>query len=73
METKNLIISLLAGAAVGAVIGLMLSPGSAKVLANKLADGTVGESLKAHFNDGVDKVGKKGKDLIDSTVSRVKA
>jgi gas vesicle protein len=79
MNSKNLIGGLLAGAAVGVAIGMLLAPASgretkAKLVkgSNKLVDGLKGtvedsiESLKSQFNDVVDGVVKKGKDTVSN-------
>jgi gas vesicle protein len=77
MNTKSLIGGLLAGAAVGVAIGILLAPASGKETQANLVKGT-GKliddakhttesslaSLKKEFNDVVDEVVKKGKELI---------
>lgn len=77
MNSKNLIGGLLAGAAVGVAIGLLLAPASGKETRKKIADGskklTDGlkssvedsiDSLKDRFYSGVDEVAKKGKETF---------
>ncbi len=79
MNAKNLIGGLLAGAAVGVAIGILLAPGSGKETKAKLMKGSnklVGDikdaledsvdSLKYQFNDAVDGVARKGKDLVSN-------
>jgi gas vesicle protein len=78
MNSKNLIGGLLAGAAVGVAIGMLLAPASGKETkarlvkgSNKLVDdlkGTVEDSvqsLKNQFNEAVDGVTKKGKEAAN--------
>lgn len=85
MNAKNLIGGLLAGAAIGVAIGILLAPASGKDTrrslatgSRKLADSLTGsveeslESLKGKFNMGVDEVTKRGKELINSTNERLK-
>ncbi|MEQ1586690.1 MAG: YtxH domain-containing protein [Cyclobacteriaceae bacterium] len=85
MNAKNLIGGLLAGAAIGVAIGILLAPASGKETrkslatgSRKLADSLAGsaeeslESLKGKFNMGVDEVTKRGKELINSTNERLK-
>lgn len=85
MNAKNLIGGLLAGAAIGVAIGILLAPASGKDTrkslatgSRKLADSFTGsvedslESLKGKFNMGVDEVTKRGKELINSTNERLK-
>ena len=77
MDSKKMIGGLLAAAAVGVAIGILLAPASGEVTrarlvkgSRKLADdlqGTVEgsiESLKEKFTTGVDQVVKRGKELI---------
>ncbi len=79
MNAKNLIGGLLAGAAVGVAIGILLAPGSGKETkaklmkgSNKLVDGLKEtfedsvDSLKYQFNEAVDGVARKGKDLVSN-------
>ncbi len=85
MNSKNLIGGILAGAAIGVAIGMLLAPASGKVTkaklvkgSNNLVDGLKGtveesiESLKNQFNDAVDVAVKKGKEAINSTRDGVK-
>lgn len=86
MNSKNLIGGLLAGAAVGVAIGMLLAPASGKETkaklvkgSNKLVDGikdTVDESvqsLKKQFNHVVDGIAKTGKETINTTRDGMKA
>lgn len=86
MNAKDLIGGLLAGAAIGVAIGLLLAPKSGKQTrqdlvsgSRKLSDslmGTVDESLetfKNKFNSGVDDVVKRGKDAVTSVGEKVRA
>jgi gas vesicle protein len=86
MNSKNLIGGLLAGAAVGVAIGMLLAPASGKETqeklvkgSNKLVDGLKGtvedsiETLKSHFNEAVDGVAKKGKETINGARDAAKA
>jgi len=85
MNAKNLIGGLLAGAAIGVAIGILLAPTSGKETrrglatgSRRLADSLTGsveeslEVLKGKFNTGVDEVTKRGKELINSTNERLK-
>ena len=86
MDSKKMIGGLLAGAAIGVAIGILLAPSSGEKTRGKLVKGsrrltnsvqdTVEdsiESLKDRFNSGVDEVVKKGKELINHASDRVKA
>ncbi len=80
MNSKILIGGLLAGAAIGTAVGLLLSPATRAATKQKLKKGariltdSLGgaENLKGTFNRGVDEVAGKGKRVIDSTSERVK-
>ena len=78
MDSKKMIGGLLAAAAIGATIGILLAPTSGKRTRTKLKNGsrrltdsleeTVEDSidlLKDKFNSGVDEVFKKGKEMIN--------
>ncbi len=85
METKKLIGGLLAGAAIGVAVGILLAPGSgedtqkkilrgSKRLANDIKN-TVGESIdsiKNQYNGAVDETTRKGKEVIAQAGERVK-
>ncbi len=86
MDSKKMIGGLLAGAAIGVAIGILLAPSSGERTRGKLVkgsrrlsdslQGTVEESiesLKEKFNLGVDEVVKKGKEMINHASDRVKA
>ena len=86
MEAKNLIGGLLAGAAIGVAIGLLLAPGSGKETrkklikgSRKLSDDVKGsledsiDSLKTRFNSGIDELARKGKDVLNISNDRSKA
>ena len=86
MDSKKMIGSLLAGAAIGVAIGILLAPDSGEKTRGKLvkgsrrlSDGVQGtvdesiESLKEKFNLGVDEVVKKGREMINHASERVKA
>jgi gas vesicle protein len=85
MDSKNLIGGLLAGAAVGVAIGLLLAPTSGKETRRKLADGSRKltdsvkgsvedsiETLKERFNAGFDEVAKKGKETYNVAKDGIK-
>lgn len=85
MNSKNLIGGLLAGAAVGVAIGLLLAPASGKETRKRIVDGskklTDGlknsveesiDSLKDRFSTGVDEVTKKGKEVYSSSKDGLK-
>ncbi len=85
MDSKRMIGGLLAAAAIGATIGILLAPTSGKRsraklknrsarLANGLEE-TVEESmelLKDKFNSGVDEVFRRGKEMINHANDKVK-
>ena len=86
MDSKKMIGGLLAGAAIGVAIGILLAPSSGEKTRGKLVKGsrrltnsvqdTVEDSIKSlkdRFNSGVDEVVKKGKELINHASDRVKA
>lgn len=86
MNARNLIGGLLAGAAVGVAIGMLLAPASGVKTQQKLkkgarklgdsimdtAEGTI-QSLKDRFNSRVDEVARRGKEGVDHVTERVKA
>jgi gas vesicle protein len=85
METKKLIGGLLAGAAIGVAIGILLAPGSGEQTIGKITKGskrlandlksTVDdsmESLKNQFNNGVDETVRRGKDALANASERIK-
>lgn len=85
MDSKNLIGGLLAGAAIGVAIGMLLAPSSGKKTRKRIVDeslklkddlmGSVDDSiksLKGRFNYGVDEVAKKGKETINTANDRAK-
>jgi len=85
MDSKRMIGGLLAAAAIGAAIGILLAPNSGKRTRAKLIKGsreltdnleeTVEDSielLKEKFNSGVDEVFKKGKELIGHANDKIK-
>ncbi len=85
MDSKKMIGGLLAGAAIGVAIGILLAPSSGERTRGKLVkgsrklsnnlQGTVEdsiESLKEKFNSGVDEVVKKGREMINHGSERVK-
>jgi gas vesicle protein len=86
MDAKNLIGGLLAGAAIGVAIGMLLAPDSGERTRGKIAkgsrkltDGVKGsvedsiESLKHRFNSGIDELARKGKDVLNTANDRLKA
>jgi gas vesicle protein len=85
METKKLIGGLLAGAAIGVAIGMLLAPrsgqetqkkilGGSKRLANDLknAVGDSIDSIKNRYNSLVDDTAKRGKEVISQASDRAK-
>jgi gas vesicle protein len=85
METKKLIGGLLAGAAIGVAIGILLAPRSGEETIGKISKGSrrladdlknsVGNSissLKAQYNSGVDETARRGKDVISNASERIK-
>lgn len=86
MDAKNLIGGLLAGAAIGVAIGILLAPKSGAETrediskgSRKLTDSLKGtmedslELLKEKFNAGVDDVTKRGKDVLSNANDKMKA
>lgn len=86
MDAKNLIGGLLAGAAIGVAIGMLLAPTSGENTrgniakgSRKLVDGVKGsvedsmESLKNRFSNGIDELARKGKDVLNTANDRLKA
>lgn len=86
MDAKNLIGGLLAGAAIGVAIGILLAPKSGAETrediskgSRKLTDnlkGTMEDSLglmKEKFNNGVDEAAKRSKDALSNANDRMKA
>lgn len=85
MDAKNLIGGLLAGAAVGVAIGMLLAPDSGANTRKKITDGsrklTDGlkdsvdetiDSLKQKFNSSLDEVTRKGKDALYNANEKIK-
>ena len=85
MDSKNLIGGLLAGAAIGVAIGMLLAPSDGAKTRKRIVDGSLKlkddlvdsvddsvKSLKGRFNYGVDEVSKKGKETIDTASERLK-
>ncbi len=85
MEAKNLIGGLLAGAAIGVAVGILLAPESGEQTRKKIIKGSRRtandikatfeesvDSLKNQYNSGVDELAKRGKELISQTNDRVK-
>lgn len=86
MDAKNLIGGLLAGAAIGVAIGILLAPKSGAETrediskgSRKLTDslkGTMDDSLellKEKFNAGVDDVTRRSKDGVSNANDKMKA
>lgn len=86
MNAKNLIGGLLAGAAIGVAIGILLAHASGEKTrgniakgSRKLVDGVKGsvedsmESLKNRFSNGIDELARKGKDVLNTANDRLKA
>lgn len=86
MNSKNLIGGLLAGAAVGVAIGILLAPTSGKETtaklvkgSNKLVDDLKGvvedsvQSLKNQFNEVIDGAIKNGKETTTTARDNAKA
>lgn len=83
MDSKKVIGGLLAGAAIGVAIGILLAPDSGERTRRKLVKGsrrltdnlkgTVEDSvqyLKDRFNSGVDELVKNGSEMIDHSNER---
>ena len=85
MNAKSLIGGILAGAAVGVAIGMLLAPQSGAKTQKKLmrgarhfgdslretAEGSI-QSLKSRFNSKVDEVARRGKEEISSASEKIK-
>jgi gas vesicle protein len=85
MDSKKIIGGLLAGAAIGVAIGLLIAPASGEKTRGKLVRGsrrladhlrdTVEDSidsLKDRFNSGVEEVVRKGKEIVNHTSEKIK-
>ena len=85
MNAKSLIGGILAGAAVGVAIGMLLAPESGEKTqkklvkgARKLGDSLMGsaeesiQSIKDRFNSKVDEVARRSKEGINSASEKVK-
>jgi gas vesicle protein len=86
METKKLIGGLLAGAAIGVAVGLLLAPRSGEQTQKKLMRGSkrfandlknsVGDSmetLRGKYNGVIDDTAKRGKEVLATVSDRLKA
>ena len=85
MDSKKIIGALLASAAVGAAIGILLAPSSGEKTRTKLIKGTRKltdnlhetledsmESLKEKFNTRVEEIAKKGAEMLNHASERVR-
>ena len=85
METKKLIGGLLAGAAIGIAIGMLLAPRSGAQTQKKIVDGSkrlandlrnaVGgsiDSIKSKYNGVVDETARRGKEVLSQASERAK-
>ncbi len=85
METKKMIGGLLAGAAIGVAVGLLLAPRSGEQTRNNLIKGskrladdlknTVGDSfdsLKGKYNGAIDETTRRGKEALSQVSDRIK-
>ena len=86
MEIKNLIGGLLAGAAIGVTVGVLLAPGSGEQTRKKIVKASKDavkdlkasfeeniESLKTQYKRGVDDVAKRGRDFISHANEKIRA
>lgn len=86
METKKLIGGLLAGAAIGVAVGILLAPRSGQETQNKIVKGSkrladdlrnkVGssvDSVKNQYNNAVDNTARKGREAVSNLSDGVKA
>ena len=86
MDSKKLIGGLLAGAALGVAIGLLMAPSSGRKTIKRLRKGTskfagklkgkVGTSidvLRERYNSGIEEAARKGKEVINAASDRIKA
>ena len=84
-DPKNLIGGIIAGAAIGIAVGMLLAPNDGKRTRQKLVDGStklkdnlVGsvndsiEKLKEQFNTKLDQLAKEGKQKVDYTSEKIK-
>ena len=85
METKNLIGGLLAGAAIGVAVGILLAPRSGQQTRKKISKeskhlmgdlkhtlGDSVDSLKSQYNRGIDELVKRSKGAIANASDHVK-
>lgn len=86
MEAKNIIGGFIAGAALGVAAGLLLAPASGVKTRKKLMRGSMKvkdnvvdyvetsmDSLRSQFNEKIDALAKRGKEVINHASERVKA
>ncbi len=85
METRNLIGGLLAGAAIGVAVGILLAPRSGEQTRKKIrreskhligdlkhsVEGSM-DTLKEQYNHGIDELAKRSKGVIANASDRVK-
>ena len=85
MEAKNLIGGLLAGAAIGVAVGILLAPRSGQQTRKKISKeskhlmgdlkhtlGDSVDSLKSQYNHGIDELVKRSKGAIANASDHVK-
>ena len=72
METKKLIGGLLAGAAIGVAIGMLLAPRSGAETQKKIVDGSkrLANDLKNAVGGSIDSVKNKYNGVVDETARR---
>lgn len=84
-DTKKLIGGLIAGAAVGIAVGLLLAPRSGQKTRKKLLNSSVRmkddvmssvedslDTIRKQFNHKIDQIAKGGKEIINNASERVK-
>lgn len=85
MNARNLIGGFLAGAAIGVAAGLLMAPYSGQKARRKLVKGSMKvkknvvdyvenslDGLRSQFNDKIDKVAKRSKEVLNHASEKVK-
>ena len=74
MESRNLIGGLLAGAAIGVAVGMLLAPRSGDDSRKKIVRGSKGliDDLRTSMEDGIDSLKNQFKGAVEETAKRGK-
>jgi gas vesicle protein len=84
-NSKSLVGVLMAGAAIGIAIGILLAPSAGDKTRQKIVDGSMKvkddllhtvndsvEALRRQFNSKIDQLSKTGKEVVNNTTEKVK-